>query len=152
MFYIAESRSDQGAILLNVLLISVLISIMIAGSFLLLGAPEKFYEDNLNQEQAYNNAQAGLLEGESQLGSTTVSGLVSEIKKGLTPPYSWSTPTSSTVPWNVTVKYKGYNRHLSNPSDPKSQQIYVLTFLITSTGTSKNAQEVLSLTQQEQST
>lgn len=141
----ADNRvEDQGAILINVLLIAMLMSIFMAASLALLNAPVNTFNNGLNTTQAYYNAKAGLIVGEDQIASTiNASHSLGEITKVYQPkPYHLSTPSA---PWSISTSIQVGNPTVSK--GPPRTTTTILTFTITSTGSAGNEQSTLSTTE-----
>ncbi len=127
---------DQGAILINVLLIAMLMSIFMAASLALLNAPVNAYNNGLNTTQAYYNAKAGLIVGEDQIASIINS---STSLSGITGAYPYTSPASSpSAPWAISTSITGENTTVSK--GPPRTTTTILTFTITSTGSAGNEQ------------
>lgn len=127
-----KNSSEEGAVLISVLLLAVLISILIAASMLMLNVPEKLYEDNLNQTQAYYDAQAGVVEGGHMINS-----FVKNIDVGNWPPWTWH--FSSNSPYPLGQESGSVTVTVWPASPPKSGTQATLVFQISSTGTSTDA-------------
>ena len=125
---------DQGAILINVLLIAMLMSIFMAASLALLNAPVNAFNNGLNTAQAYYNAKAGLIVGEDQIASTIKS---STTLSGITNTYPYTSPASSaSAPWSISTSITGENTTVIK--GPPTTTTTILTFTITSTGVAGN--------------
>ena len=128
---IDKDVTERGAILINVLLISMLISIFIAASLVLLNEPKQYYTDNHDATQAFYNAQAGLAVGEYELNSTVnqSSSLASIINS-----YPLSTPVraaGSNSSWLINIMLE---QETSSKQSPGKTTITTLKFQITSIG------------------
>ncbi len=139
MAMMTKLHSESGSVLINVLLISILISILMASSFIMINASNVFFTNDLNQAQAYYNGNTGLLIGLDKINNW-VNNLpnINTMNSG----FSYSQTSTTTEPWSVEVT------EISQTSNQNSSGgiTYTLTFQIDSIGYFGNEHSKLTLT------
>ena len=139
MAMMTKLHSESGSVLINVLLISILISILMASSFIMINASNVFFTNDLNQAQAYYNGNTGLL-----IGLDKINNWVNNIPNinTMNSGFSYSQTSTTTEPWSVEVT------EISQTSNQNSSGgiTYTLTFQIDSIGYFGNEHSKLTLT------
>jgi type II secretory pathway component PulK len=137
-----DCQQEQGAILINVLLIAIIMSIFMMASLTLINSITNTFTSSYNASQAYYNAKAGILVGEDQItlvinSSTSLTGIT-----GVYNPYYQSPAQTASSPWSFTTSITGNSTTGTSPNSKTT-----LIFTITATGYAGNETSTISSTE-----